>query len=215
MDQFQLPPGLPPGGKSRVKVLSLSGGGYRGLFTASVIQSLETQLSTDPEQPTPFGQHFDLIAGTSIGGILALPCPVGLRAATWLPYCEIKVARSFRQCTYAASASSSARRRTTRITCERRSGRLCRPPTSFCSATIHLASCLPRSTGQLPSFTFWAAVPLSTETTSASRSWMPCWRRPRHQRTSRRTPLGTTCLSTATWRSCRDGPRPFLAVKPN
>ncbi len=76
-DQFKLPPGVPPGGKRRVKILSLSGGGYRGLFTASVIQSLEAQLSADPKAPTPFGQHFDLIAGTSIGGILGVALSYG------------------------------------------------------------------------------------------------------------------------------------------
>lgn len=48
------------------QILALSGGGFRGLYTASVIEQLEAHTLV------PFGQHFDLIAGTSIGGVIAL-----------------------------------------------------------------------------------------------------------------------------------------------
>lgn len=48
------------------QILALSGGGFRGLYTASVIEQLEARTRV------PFGRHFDLIAGTSIGGIIAL-----------------------------------------------------------------------------------------------------------------------------------------------
>ena len=47
-------------------VLSLTGGGFRGLYSARVLQELEQSAGR------PIGQCFDLIAGTSIGGILAL-----------------------------------------------------------------------------------------------------------------------------------------------
>ncbi|TIW23626.1 MAG: patatin [Mesorhizobium sp.] len=47
-------------------ILSLSGGGYRGLFTIEVLARLERQAGK------PIGQCFDLIAGTSIGGIIAI-----------------------------------------------------------------------------------------------------------------------------------------------
>lgn len=47
-------------------VLSLTGGGFRGLYSARVLQELEQNAGR------PIGQCFDLIAGTSIGGILAL-----------------------------------------------------------------------------------------------------------------------------------------------
>jgi len=83
-----LPPGLPPGVKKRVKVLSLSGGGYRGMFTAAVIASLEGTLSADPKKPIPFGQHFDLIAGTSIGGILATALSCGVKGSDLLAILE-------------------------------------------------------------------------------------------------------------------------------
>lgn len=47
-------------------VLALSGGGYRGLYTATVLAELETALGH------PIASHFDLICGTSAGGMLAL-----------------------------------------------------------------------------------------------------------------------------------------------
>lgn len=46
--------------------LALSGGGYKGLFTAHVLTELEKQFGC------PIAQKFDLIAGTSIGGIISL-----------------------------------------------------------------------------------------------------------------------------------------------
>jgi patatin-like phospholipase/acyl hydrolase len=46
--------------------LALTGGGFRGLFTARVLQRIEEHMQM------PIGRQFDLIAGTSIGGIIAL-----------------------------------------------------------------------------------------------------------------------------------------------
>ena len=47
-------------------VLALSGGGYRGLYTATVLAELEAAFGH------PIANHFDLICGTSAGGMLAL-----------------------------------------------------------------------------------------------------------------------------------------------
>lgn len=47
-------------------VLALSGGGFRGLYTATVLKHLEEQLGA------PLARRFDLICGTSAGGLLAL-----------------------------------------------------------------------------------------------------------------------------------------------
>ena len=80
-EPFALPAELPRATPARVRVLSLSGGGYRGLFTAAVIRTLEARLSANPASPAPFGQHFDLIAGTSIGGILATALSRGATGA--------------------------------------------------------------------------------------------------------------------------------------
>jgi uncharacterized protein len=49
-----------------MRILSLAGGGYLGLFTAVVLAELEARLGE------PLGRRFDLIAGTSVGGILAV-----------------------------------------------------------------------------------------------------------------------------------------------
>jgi len=48
------------------QILSLSGGGYGGLYTAAVLEELERHCKQ------PIGRCFELIAGTSIGGIIAL-----------------------------------------------------------------------------------------------------------------------------------------------
>ncbi|MDP8175228.1 CBASS cGAMP-activated phospholipase [Phocoenobacter skyensis] len=53
------------------KILSLAGGGYRGLYTATVLNELEIHIKEkDPHDC--IANYFDLITGTSIGGILAL-----------------------------------------------------------------------------------------------------------------------------------------------
>lgn len=59
-------------------VLALSGGGYRSLYTATVLHELEQLLGR------PIATHFDLICGTSAGGLLAL----GLAAE--IPTSELK-----------------------------------------------------------------------------------------------------------------------------
>ena len=58
------------------QILCLSGGGYRGLYTATLLEELEKQ------SVKPLAQVFDLIAGTSIGGILALGLAAGIKAKT-------------------------------------------------------------------------------------------------------------------------------------
>src|SRR5262245_17669170 len=50
----------------RFNILSLSGGGFFGLYTTSILEDLEKLY------PPPIARHFDLLAGTSVGGIIAL-----------------------------------------------------------------------------------------------------------------------------------------------
>ncbi|MCE2891176.1 MAG: CBASS cGAMP-activated phospholipase [Hyphomonadaceae bacterium] len=57
------------------QILSLSGGGYLGLYTASVLATLEEQSGRK------IVDMFDLFAGTSIGGIIALGLAAGTSAA--------------------------------------------------------------------------------------------------------------------------------------
>jgi uncharacterized protein len=56
------------------QILSLSGGGFLGLYTACVLAELEQ------EARRPLAECFDLIAGTSIGGIIALGLAKGAKA---------------------------------------------------------------------------------------------------------------------------------------
>ncbi|WP_165253121.1 CBASS cGAMP-activated phospholipase [Paludisphaera soli] len=56
------------------RILSLDGGGIRGAFTAAFLEGLETRLGR------PIATSFDLIAGTSTGGIIAVALAMGLSA---------------------------------------------------------------------------------------------------------------------------------------
>jgi hypothetical protein len=56
------------------KILSLDGGGIRGVFPAAFLAKLEEHLDA------PIGSYFDLIAGTSTGGIIAIGLGLGLSA---------------------------------------------------------------------------------------------------------------------------------------
>ena len=57
--------------KPKVRILSLNGGGVRGLYTITVLAEFERILANGDESYS-IAEHFDLIAGTSIGGLLAL-----------------------------------------------------------------------------------------------------------------------------------------------
>jgi patatin-like phospholipase/acyl hydrolase len=63
-----------------VKVLSLNGGGVKGLFTVTVLAEIERILTVKTQKEVKIGDYFDLITGTSIGGILALGLASGKSA---------------------------------------------------------------------------------------------------------------------------------------
>ena len=59
--------------KKYINILSLNGGGARGLFTINVLAEIERIIEEKTgEKDIRAGDYFDLITGTSIGGILAL-----------------------------------------------------------------------------------------------------------------------------------------------
>lgn len=58
---------------NRFQILSLDGGGIKGLFSAAVLAAIEDDLGIQVVD------HFDLIAGTSTGGIIATALGLGLR----------------------------------------------------------------------------------------------------------------------------------------
>ena len=62
----------PGGDRRRFQVLALDGGGVRGIFTAALLAGLEEDIGS------PVVDHFDLVVGTSTGGIIALALGAGL-----------------------------------------------------------------------------------------------------------------------------------------
>ena len=56
------------------RILSIDGGGIKGTCPAAFLAVMEEKL------PNPIGSYFDLIAGTSTGGILAIGLGLGLSA---------------------------------------------------------------------------------------------------------------------------------------
>ena len=67
---------LPPAPwRGAFQILSLDGGGLKGLFSAAVLAELESDLKTS------IADHCDLIVGTSTGGLIALALGAGLRPA--------------------------------------------------------------------------------------------------------------------------------------
>lgn len=56
----------------RYRILSLDGGGVKGTYTAAVLSTLETLTGKS------ISKHFDLITGTSTGGIIAIAIGLGI-----------------------------------------------------------------------------------------------------------------------------------------
>lgn len=64
----------------RFQVLAIDGGGVRGIFAAALLAGLEEDLER------PVGDLFDLVVGTSTGGIIALGLGAGLTPAAILDF---------------------------------------------------------------------------------------------------------------------------------
>ncbi|WP_233351840.1 CBASS cGAMP-activated phospholipase [Glycocaulis albus] len=73
------------------RILSIDGGGIRGVFPASFLAALESDLDA------PLGQYFDLISGTSTGGIIAIGLAMGMSAKDILELYETEGAGIFYQ----------------------------------------------------------------------------------------------------------------------
>ncbi len=65
---------------ARFQVLALDGGGIRGVFSAAFLADFERRFNTK------VADHFDLIVGTSTGGIIALGLGLGLSAQQILDF---------------------------------------------------------------------------------------------------------------------------------
>lgn len=73
------------------RILTIDGGGIRGTFSAAFLANLENDLDQ------PIGRYFDLISGTSTGGIIAIGLALGLSAAEILKLYEDKGPAIFAQ----------------------------------------------------------------------------------------------------------------------
>ncbi|MBW7475674.1 patatin-like phospholipase family protein [Paenibacillus oenotherae] len=71
------------------RILSIDGGGIKGVFPAAILKHMEEQL------PNPISRYFDLIVGTSTGGIIALALGLGLSGREIVSFYEIHGPRIF------------------------------------------------------------------------------------------------------------------------
>ncbi len=62
------------------KILSIDGGGIRGVFPAMFLSKLESELKSRGKDNWQVYQNFDLICGTSTGGVLAIALALGIPA---------------------------------------------------------------------------------------------------------------------------------------
>lgn len=69
-------------GQTPFRILTIDGGGIKGVFAASFLAHIEEDLGQ------PLVDHFDLIAGTSTGGIIALGLGLGLSAGEIVQFYE-------------------------------------------------------------------------------------------------------------------------------
>ncbi len=74
-----------------LEILSLTGGGIRGLFSATVLDQLEKEKRCDIEN------KFGCFAGTSIGGILAIGLACGIKAGSMRAALRTKAGHIFKR----------------------------------------------------------------------------------------------------------------------
>lgn len=81
----------------RRRVLSIQGGGVNGIFAAKLIACIESDLE-QKGLPCRIGRYFDLITGTSTGGVIALALALEVPAMDIVQIYESKSARIFPGC---------------------------------------------------------------------------------------------------------------------
>lgn len=66
--------------ENKFKILSIDGGGIRGVFPAMLLANYEAELKAKGVEKWQVYQNFDLICGTSTGGIMAIALALGIPA---------------------------------------------------------------------------------------------------------------------------------------
>ena len=90
---------------TRFQILSLDGGGIKGLYSAAVLAKIEDDLGVKVED------HFDLITGTSTGGIIALGLGLGFRPREIVQFYVNEGPKIFRQTRWWTSLCALWRRK--------------------------------------------------------------------------------------------------------
>lgn len=70
-----------------IRILEIDGGGERGILPMTFLQKFVQQWGVTP---TSLAQQFDVICGTSIGGIMALGLAIGLSPTQLLPFFTVQ-----------------------------------------------------------------------------------------------------------------------------
>jgi len=81
--------------KKSFRLLSLDGGGVRGLLSAQVLANIEDYLNGRTGEAMPLGRRFDLLVGTSTGGLIALALAAGKPASAVLAFYETHIPKIF------------------------------------------------------------------------------------------------------------------------
>jgi len=63
------------------KILTIDGGGIRGIYPSKILAEVEAQLKLELNEDVKIHEYFDLICGTSTGGILAIALGLGFSAS--------------------------------------------------------------------------------------------------------------------------------------
>ncbi len=77
------------------RILSIDGGGIRGIIPARFLCDLESEVSRQQGAPVRLCDYFDLICGTSTGGIIAIGLGLGMSAEGILDFYKSKAGLIF------------------------------------------------------------------------------------------------------------------------
>lgn len=78
----------------KFNILSIDGGGIRGIHAAKILAEFENYLQKNSERKSLW-EHFDLITGTSTGGIIAIALALGIPATEILEMYQTKASTIF------------------------------------------------------------------------------------------------------------------------
>lgn len=73
--------------KKKFKILSIDGGGIRGIIPAKILYHLEEVAIKQDGPNARLCDYFDLVCGTSTGGIIAIGIALGMTAKDILKLC--------------------------------------------------------------------------------------------------------------------------------